>query len=745
MKKQDTELIKKSDSRKLIFKLISISFPLLLLVVLEVLLRLFSYGENMHLFVKNQDKNYEKYMMVNQKVGAKYFQKLEYTAPANDIFLKEKPKESFRIFVMGSSTVFGFPYERNLMFSRILGQMLEDAYPDRNIEVVNTAITAINSYTLLDYTNEIIHYKPDAVLIYAGHNEFYGAFGIGSNESMSRSRLLTKLHFRFMDLRIYQLMRNASASIAQNLHKDKGNETGTLMKRIVSNKDIIYNSPEYRLAMKRYEQNMSEILGKFSSRGIPVFLSDLICNVKDMEPFNSVATDSLPAAIDVFKRATDSYDKGKYDFSLKLFYEAKDLDCVRFRASEEANQIIGRLGPEYNCYPVNMLNEFQSASEHRLIGNNLLTEHVHPNITGIFHMAHAFKNEILSSGLLGNDFRSTHSMEYYKRNWGYTELDSLIGYHRITNLKHYWPFVPAESNLPDYRVVYHPKNQLDSIAFNTFRDPEQTLGEARIKLAEEYKKNGKFIAAYREYEAILRTNPYVAVNYRDAASMLLNLGDLPLALKYFNKSLEYQESAYASFRIGEIYLIKGDYLNAINNLEKAVSISESNNDKIKALGKLFMACVYANNTAKAQAVARELEKANASQYLKIPPKQYMYTRYIPFQTRSLLKEAMNLSGNGKYIEAASLLEKSLEIYDSHMAHRYLGDIYFKSGNILKASEQYNEVYDEFAFDPDFLTNLALLNINIKDFQQAEKLLERIKSIQANYPSIPLLTDMLRKR
>ena len=745
MNEKTSDPNKISDSRKLIFKVISITFPLILLVVLEILLRVFSYGENMNLFIRNQEEDYEKYMMVNQKVGAKYFHKLEYTSPANDIFLKEKADGTFRIFVMGSSTVIGFPYGHNLMFSRILEQMLDDTYPDRNIEIVNTAITAINSYTLLDYTNEILHYKPDAIVLYAGHNEFYGAFGIGSNESMSRSRILTKIHFVLMDLRIYQLMRNATSATAQKLAKGKESEIGTLMKRIVSNKDILYNSPEYKLAMKRYEQNMSELLKKFSDRDIPVYLSDLICNVKDMEPFNSVANDTLTAAIDVYKRAIDDYNKGDYNAARSLFYEAKDLDCVRFRASEDVNRIIEKLCSKYNCYSVSMLDEFQAASDHKLIGNSLLTEHVHPNITGIFHMADAFCSTILSSGLLGTETHSSHTWEYYKRNWGYTALDSLIGNHRITNLKNYWPFVPAETVLPDYRVVYQPKNKLDSIAFKAFRDPDQSLGDARIKLAEEYKSKGLFEAAYREYEAILRSNPYVAVNYRDAASMLLNLGDIPLALKYFNKSLEYQESAYATFRIGEIYLIKGDYQRAISYLEKAVSISETNSDKIKALGKLFISCVYANNTMKAQAVARQLENANASQYLKVAPKIYTYDRYIPFQTRPQVTEALKLSSEGKYMEAAAILERSLDRYDSHMAHRYLGEMYFKMGDILNASKQFNSVYDEFAFDPKFLSNLVLLTLNIKDVQQAEKILERIKSIAPDYPSIPVLSEMLQQR
>ena len=142
----------KFDSRKkLIYYFILICIPFLILFLLEVLLRIVGFGDNLNLFVNHPDKEFREYKVVNPLIGKKYFQKFEYTSPANDIFLKEKPDNGFRIFVMGSSTVIGFPYNQNLMFSRILYERLQDSYPEKHIEVVNTAITAINSYSLLDY------------------------------------------------------------------------------------------------------------------------------------------------------------------------------------------------------------------------------------------------------------------------------------------------------------------------------------------------------------------------------------------------------------------------------------------------------------------------------------------------------------------------------------------------------------------------------------------------------------------
>jgi hypothetical protein len=41
----------------------------------------------------------------------------------------------------------------------------------------------VNSYTFYDKIDEILKEDPDAILIYAGHNEFYGELGIGSSKS----------------------------------------------------------------------------------------------------------------------------------------------------------------------------------------------------------------------------------------------------------------------------------------------------------------------------------------------------------------------------------------------------------------------------------------------------------------------------------------------------------------------------------------------------------------------------------
>ena len=93
-------------------------------------------------------------------------------------------------------------------FSRYVKKRLELVYPNTPIEVVNISMTAINSYTLLDLFPGILDQKPNLVLIYAGHNEYYGALGVGSVESFGNSRLLIKSILYLNQFKTTQLIRN---------------------------------------------------------------------------------------------------------------------------------------------------------------------------------------------------------------------------------------------------------------------------------------------------------------------------------------------------------------------------------------------------------------------------------------------------------------------------------------------------------------------------------------------------------
>jgi len=382
-------------SKKRAFTIFMLLVPVLFFALLEAGLQVFQYGIDTRLFISIPDAT-SRFYGINPEVGKRYFYRENFNpSPRKDLFLKVKPANGYRIFVLGGSTTAGFPYGNNITFTRILGKRLADTFPDRHIEVVNTALTAINSYTLLDFMDEILAQKPDALLIYAGHNEFYGALGVASMESLGQIRPVVKLFLKLKNYKTFVLIRNLTGRIYMGLH---GVSTAarmqdpmkTVMSRMVGNKSIPLDSPLYKAGKKQFQANLGKILVKAQAAGVPVLISDLVCNISDQPPFTSIASDTLPPAETVFARAQKLEQERQYDKARAAYYRAKDLDALRFRATEDFNDIIRSAAAAFGAPVVPMQAVFTESSPNGLVGNTLIHEHLHPNIAGYFLMAEAF-------------------------------------------------------------------------------------------------------------------------------------------------------------------------------------------------------------------------------------------------------------------------------------------------------------------------------------------------------------------
>ena len=195
------------------FYLILIAIPLIFFIILEISLRAFDYGNEFKMFVSLSD-NYPDKIFLNPELPKKYFTGLkEGPGVIPDGFDVVKKDNCFRVFVLGGSSAAGWPYVPNVSFSRQLKRRLELLYPDNTIEVINCGVSAINTYTIRDFIPGIIEQKPDLVLIYAGHNEYYGALGAASSVSMGTSRNLINLYLYLQKFRTVQLVQNIIKSV----------------------------------------------------------------------------------------------------------------------------------------------------------------------------------------------------------------------------------------------------------------------------------------------------------------------------------------------------------------------------------------------------------------------------------------------------------------------------------------------------------------------------------------------------
>jgi tetratricopeptide (TPR) repeat protein len=736
-KLKSTKKIEKK--QRVIYNSIIVLFPLILIIFIELVLRIAGYGDDLKLFVKHPDKAYNEYKIVNPEIGKKYFQEFEYSRPPKDIFLKKKTDDVFRIFVMGSSTVAGFPYENNLMFSRILHERLMEAYPHRNIEVVNTAITAINSHTLRDFMPQVLNEKPDAILFYAGHNEFYGAFGAGSNERVSSKPAMLNLHLKLMDYRVYQLIRNVIykfTAIARNMDTAL-KKRGTLMARIVKDADIVYASEIYNEGIANYERNLDKMLNLASKNKVPVYISELVSNLLDMEPFGSIATDDYDAAINYYNKAVQDLDDNKIDAAHENFVRARDYDCVRFRASSDINRIVRDKAEKYGAVLVPVLENFEANSPNGIVGDNLLTEHLHPNTTGQFLMAETFYVSLISDSIIDSkvDLFSVKPFNYFVNNYGMTQLDFLLGKHRVENLKYHWPFVSEDAAFVDYRLVYKPTSRLDSLAFNIMALSDANVIDAHLEMAGYYKDRGDFLNAFKEYHALTKINPYWPVYFRNAADCLIQLRDLPGALRFFERSNKYEESFYAHYRAGEIYMMLNNVDEAIINFEKSLSLTSIDNEKLNALNKLYVAYNLQGNSEKSIAVFKQIKKAGQANAPDVPGRTFVLNSFIPLQVHKYITLANEQIAESNYPAAINILLQSINVYDTPVANFKLGDLFYRVKEFEKALFHFQKIYDFYKGDVAYLHFLVVTNLSNRNKQAAENALSELKRIDPDYSGI----------
>jgi hypothetical protein len=278
--------LERSGPRRTLFALITLLLPIALLGALEVVLRYAGVAAPQPLFVPAPEPGW---LQPNERVIQRFFA-APASAPAISIdtayFRASKEPGSFRAFVVGGSTAAGFPYGKWASLAGILEQRLQREHPGRTIEVIPVAMSAINTWSLADFTAEILAQSPDAVLVYAGHNEYLGVLGVGSAFGGGSPRV-TGLVMQARRLRIVALALRLSGTLAERAPSGE-HEPATLMARVAAERRIPFGSGLYQAGVAQFSANLDRLLGDYQGHGVPVFIATLVSNDRDQPPFMPV-------------------------------------------------------------------------------------------------------------------------------------------------------------------------------------------------------------------------------------------------------------------------------------------------------------------------------------------------------------------------------------------------------------------------------------------------------------------------
>ncbi len=578
-KKQTTGVEIKKPAPKW-FYLVLILLPIFILLMLEAGLRIFDYGKSYKVFTKISSA-YPDMLFLNPEITKKYFTTNAAPSVIPDGFKEIKPENTFRIFVLGESSAAGWPYVPNASFPRQLKRRLNLLYPNMNIEVVNLGISAICTYTIKDFIPAVLEQKPDLILIYTGHNEYYGAMGVGSTESSGSSRMLTNISIYLEKLKTYQLVKDFVKWVAQTGASVKtsgsDNQNETLMARMIGESLIPFNSKQYMQGIEQFRDNMTDILEQAKKAGVPVILSTLASNLQDHQPFISVNGNQLPTAESIYKKAIEELKKGNNPEAKKLFYYAKDLDALRFRAPSEINKEIFSLGKQFGYPVVDADDAMNTASPIGITGANLMVDHLHPNIEGYKIIADRFYLQMEKTPNLLPAGKKNYSIKQQDSilaaEFPFTALDSMLSNLKLWTLIGAYPFVP-KGTPNKYLDNLKLRDINDSVAVAVMRH-EIPWETGHVTIAERFYSQKDFARFLKEMNTVIAERPFNYDTYKYTIKQLADANQFDLALPLLLTLDKQKSDEFTTKGIGQIYLVKQDYRNCIMYLEKFLSINSS--------------------------------------------------------------------------------------------------------------------------------------------------------------------------
>lgn len=641
-----------------LFRLIAVTvIPAAVLLTLEISLRIIGYGFPAGAVSKIKWKGQTAYCN-NYRFGWRFWPPNIARESEPYTYTEKKPEDTYRIFVHGGSAALGTP-EPSYSFSRVLGVMLQNQYPQINFEVINTAITAINSHVVLPVARACAPHNADLVVVYLGNNEVIGPYGAGTIFApLSDNMTFIRFDKMMQTTRLGQLLKNAmdSKRTEKTIPRIWGGSKmfmENLIRKDDENLQVVY---------EHYKTNLEDITHTIRKKGTQVILCSVGSNIKDSAPFASLhradITDDEKEKWENLYRNGEKYENsGKHDHALQSYLAAADIDsdyadlhfriagaywqlgnfekagneyilaretdALRLRADNRINQIIREVADNNKAkgvWFVDSVKAFEQNSPYSTIGEELFYEHVHMNFKGNYILANAVFRQvekILPSKIKNKraDVPVLTEMQCAAR-LAYTDWDRYLITQKL--LKSFIKKPPFTSrlynddlvkllerrvqNLEKYRQEQHLKiaeeQYLEAIR-NAPEDWWLYWKYARL-LTEGLKKPQQGAEQYRIVTELL-PNSYAA--YTTHALTLLNLGKLDAAINRSSKALEINPFDVDAHHIMAIaYLGKKNTDKAMEYFANEVRIKP---DRAQGYNRMGVILDQQKKTAKAEDIYRE--------------------------------------------------------------------------------------------------------------------------------------------
>lgn len=642
------------DARNVAFTFITtVVIPLLFFVLLELGLAIAGVGTSFEFF-HEIDIDGEPHYQENPDFADQFYPASLNINPRENTFTVERRPDLIRVFILGGSAALGFPH-KNHGLDRLLAAQLRAALPSREIEVINTAMTSVNSHVVYAVANSIPEDSADFAVILMGNNEVVGPYGPGTfNQNFLENINVIRGIQALKRIRTWQ----ALASIIQQIRPtDAMQELEWEGMQMFTNQGVSHDDPRMEGVYGHYEDNLTDIIDTLRSKGMHVILSSVPVNLRHSAPFQSVHSPTLSkeqldqwreltrrgaqssneenwddaitrfqAALEIdpeyadthFRLATAFENRGEFQKASTHYQRALDLDALRFRADTKINHIIQSVAASVDSDTVSFVDSaaaFEQASQPFQPGWNLLLEHVHYDFSGNHLLAAGISRSVVSNVTEADNYQPLSEAEVARR-VGFPNHDTPAEIKTLQAMIQQPPF-PGQSNYAGLQSFLSGK--LDRVTAEV-GSPREVVQRRRdvvrsgladwkvhFELAVLNQRLGNSSAMYYHLNKILELYPYNRETYLKIAEAKSREGKWREVISHLEQSLYYTRGdqtkiAETTGWLGTAYLRTGEYEKATDLL---LEVTEKYPDQVAAVLRAYGSLV---RFAREQGKNRDLDR-----------------------------------------------------------------------------------------------------------------------------------------
>lgn len=691
--------IPQSGVRRWVFRSFAIVSPLVLLLATELILRAVGKHHPTSFWLPADKPDY---VQANPAFGAIYVGDVLARMPRPIQIARRKQPGTVRILVIGESAALGDP-EPAFGMPRFLETILEARYPKHRVEVINAAITALNSHALRHIAADSKDLGADFWVLYPGNNEVHGPFGPANGPTgkvLPLSVIRASLWLRSTAVgQFFSQALSKTAATAGNMSlapRWAGLE-------MFSENRVGLTDPRLTPVWNAYRENLADIVRMGTQSGARVIVGTMAVNLPDSPPFSSADSSESNSApykewSAVVTKAKDLDEQGDWPRSVEEWSKAavlrkdhaetlyhlglarlnardtvqgrkdleaaRDLDMLRFRADSHIIDITREVANDAKVTLVDPEKDLKGTDPYRPPGADIFYEHVHLRPEGNYQLARIFADAISARISSNTGATNTLTLEQCLVRLGWTpQAEARI-----------WTQIRSLCQRPPFSLQSH--------------------GEARTRYLDDRITDANASARRIGLNGSLRAVENVLNSHPDDWQLCEQLARLYHAGRRWTNSLPLWKrvvmaapnNVMAWHYLGEAFSRTGEKDGAMSAYAKALEIRPDFVDASIGLGLMF------GDSRQFEAAIRSFDQA---------------LQYDPLNMQARINRGLTLEAMGRHGDAVGEIRKAAQEHpESATAHFRLGEMLSSLKDYAGAVEAFQEAARREPANASLLQRLA---------------------------------------